>query len=233
MPSLRTLVLATTIASATATSVMVKNQCTEDFFLNTASSHGTIDNNVTVVQGKSFDMNASSDWDGAINVGQGCSSDGSTCTTGRPTWSGQSPFSRAELNFWAALGKVTYDISLIYGYNVGMEINTGDSSCGDYACTISSGCPVPGDSGSCYSPWCSSKDSCSNGTLPTNNPGCVKNAGLGPNSPFYYNTCPNAYAFPDNDGSGGYTPVNNVDYTCGNTDVTVTLCPGKTSNIPK
>ncbi|EIW81710.1 hypothetical protein CONPUDRAFT_152629 [Coniophora puteana RWD-64-598 SS2] len=196
MPSLRTLVLAATVASDTTTSVMVKNQCTKDLFLNTASSHGTIDNNV---------------------AGQGCNSDGSTRTTRGPTWSGQSPFSRAELNFWAAPGK----------------INTGDSSCDDYECTISSGCPVPGDDGSCYSPCCSSKDSCSNGALPANNPGCVKNAGPGPNSPFDYNTCPNAYAFPDNDGSGGYTPANNVDYTCGNTDVTITLCPGKTSSIPK
>lgn len=31
-------------------------------------------------------------------------------------------------------------------------------------------------------------------------PGCPNNAFAGPNSPFYYNNCPNAYAFPTNDG---------------------------------
>lgn len=41
---------------------------------------------------------------------------------------------------WAVPGEVTYDISLIYGYNVGMEISTGDSSCYAFACDISSGC---------------------------------------------------------------------------------------------
>lgn len=30
--------------------------------------------------------------------------------------------------------------------------------------------------------------------------GCPNNAFAGPNSAFYYNNCPNAYAFPDNDG---------------------------------
>jgi hypothetical protein len=34
-----------------------------------------------------------------------------------------------------------------------------------------------------------------------NIPGCPSNAFAGPNSAFYYNNCPNAYAFPDNDGT--------------------------------
>ena len=68
------------------------------------------------------------------------------------------PFSRAEFNFvgfrlewvyfnsstllrqYAIPGSVTYDISLIYGYNVGMEISSADASCDAFACTISSGC---------------------------------------------------------------------------------------------
>ena len=38
----------------------------------------------------------------------------------------------------------------------------------------------------------------------------MNNAGPGPHSPFYYGTCYNAYAFPDNDGASkffslGYT----------------------------
>lgn len=95
---------------------------------------------------------------------------------------------------------LTYDISLIYGYNVGMEISTGDSSCFAFACTISSGCPTAGPDGSCYSPCCTDAASCAGGALPAGGGGCVDNAGPGPNSPFYYTTCPNAYAFPDNDG---------------------------------
>ena len=39
--------------------------------------------------------------------------------------------------------------------------------------------------------------------------------------------------FPDNDGAAGYTPADNVDYTCNNTAITLTLCPGTTSHIPK
>ncbi|KZP02204.1 hypothetical protein FIBSPDRAFT_970290, partial [Athelia psychrophila] len=159
--------------------------------------------------------------------------DASTCSTGGPTWDGVTPYSRAEFNFWAVPGSVTYDISLIYGYNVGMEISSSDSSCDAYACTISSGCPVSGPDGSCYSPCCSSVDDCAPGALPAGGGGCTNNAGPGPNSPFYYGACYNAYAFPDNDGAAGYTPADNVDYTCTNTDITLTLCPGTTSDIPK
>ncbi|KAF8555800.1 hypothetical protein OG21DRAFT_1507299 [Imleria badia] len=112
-----------------------------------------------------------------------------------------------------------------------MEISSADTSCDAFACTINSGCPVPGPSGSCYSPCCSSASACSGGALPASGGGCTKNAGPGPNSPFYYNTCYNAYAFPDNDGAGGYTPADLVDYTCSNTAITLTLCPGTTSNI--
>ena len=78
----------------------------------------------------------------------------------------------------------------------------------------------------------------------------MNNAGPGPNSAFYYDTCYNAYAFPDNDGASkftsslvsvwlmhalssfpdNYTPADLVDYTCPNTDITLTLCPGTTSD---
>ena len=30
--------------------------------------------------------------------------------------------------------------------------------------------------------------------------------------------------------AGGYTPADEVDYTCGNADITLTLCPGTTSD---
>ncbi|EGN96340.1 hypothetical protein SERLA73DRAFT_76313 [Serpula lacrymans var. lacrymans S7.3] len=226
--------LAALAAAANAQSLNVVNKCTESVLLSTQTSFGTINNNVVVAAGASSDMGISSNWDGAVNVGTGCNSDGSTCTTGGPTWDGATPYSRAEFNFYAVPGSVTYDISLIYGYNVGMEISSSDSSCSAFACTISSGCPVPGPgSGTCFSPCCSSASACSGGALPASGGGCTSNAGPGPNSPFYYNTCTNAYAFPDNDGAAGYTPADNVDYTCTNADITLTLCPGTTSNIPK
>ncbi|KAG2143043.1 Osmotin thaumatin-like protein [Suillus clintonianus] len=231
MSTLSALILAAIVTVAQAQSLNVVNSCTESVLLNTGTSFGTIDNNVNVAAGGSANLGISSDWDGAINVGTGCSSDGSTCTTGGPTWDGSTPFSRAEFNFYAIPGSVTYDISLIYGYNVGMEISSADSSCDAFACTINSGCPVPGPgTDTCYSPCCSSASACSGGALPASGGGCVNNEGPGPNSPFYYDTCPNAYAFPDNDGSNGYTPADNVVYTCGNTAITLTLCPGTTSD---
>lgn len=231
MSSTRAFALAAVAAVASAQSLNVVNKCSEGVTLFTQSSFGTIDNNVNVAAGATADMHISNNWDGAINVGTGCS--GTQCTTGGPTWDGQTPFSRAEFNFYAVPGSVTYDISLIYGYNVGMEISSADSGCSAFACTLPSGCPVPGPDGSCYSPCCSSTSACSGGALPASGGGCVSNAGPGPNSPFYYNNCQNAYAFPDNDGAAGYTPADNVDFTCGNTDITLTLCPGTTSNIPK
>ncbi|KAH0826690.1 hypothetical protein J3R83DRAFT_5081 [Lanmaoa asiatica] len=144
-------------------------------------------------------MGISSDWIGAVNTGTGCNSDASFCTTSGPYWDDQAPFSRAEFNFGPT--SVTYDISLIYGYNAGMEISSADIGCDAFACTIGSGCPVPGPGGSCYSPCCSSIAACGGGALPAGGGGCVNNAGPGPNSPFYYDTCYNAYAFPDNDGA--------------------------------
>ncbi|KIJ62186.1 hypothetical protein HYDPIDRAFT_94956 [Hydnomerulius pinastri MD-312] len=233
MAALSVLAVVALATVAKAQSLNVVNECGESVLLFTQTSYGTIDNYVNVGAGASTNMGISSNWDGAVNVGTGCNSDASACTTGGPTWDGSTPFSRAEFNFYAIPGSVTYDISLIYGYNVGMEISSADASCDAYACTISSGCPVPGPDGSCYSPCCSSASACSGGALPAGGGGCVDNAGPGPNSPFYYDTCYNAYAFPDNDGAAGYTPADNVDYTCGNAAITLTLCPGTTSDIPK
>ncbi|KAF8126126.1 Osmotin thaumatin-like protein [Boletus edulis] len=230
MSLLSTLALAALVTLAQAQSLTVVNKCSESVFLYTQTSFGTIQNNVNVPAGATQNLGISSNWDGAVNVGTGCNSAGTQCTTGGPTWNGVTPFSRAEFNFYAIPGSVTYDISLIYGYNVGMEISSADGSCDAFACTISSGCPVPGPGGSCFSPCCSSAAACGGGALPAGGGGCVNNAGPGPNSPFYYGTCYNAYAFPDNDGAAGYKPADLVDYTCPNAVITLTLCPGTTSN---
>ena len=175
MSLLSTLALAALAAVAQAQSLNVVNKCTETVFLYTQTSFGTINNNVFVAAGASANLGISSNWDGAVNVGEslvvrqhlgtilltlvgtGCNSAGS-CTTGGPTWDGVTPFSRAEFNFvgfrlervyfnsstllrqYAIPGSVTYDISLIYGYNVGMKISSADASCDAFACTISSGC---------------------------------------------------------------------------------------------
>jgi hypothetical protein len=151
----------------------------------------------------------------------------------------------------------SYGLHQIYGFNVGMKIATGDGSCPGFACgQLWNGCPVPGPSvagqwNSCFSGCCSSAGACANGALPAGGGGCTQNAGPGPHSSFFYNNCPNAYAFPDNDGTrrawlsarssvltrfvgaAGYSPANFVDYTCGNTDVTLTLCPGGSSHYSK
>jgi hypothetical protein len=46
-------------------------------------------------------------------TGTGCNSNG-VCETGGPTWNGQTPFSRAEINFWGTPGKVWYDVSQVH-----------------------------------------------------------------------------------------------------------------------
>ncbi|KAF8584067.1 Osmotin, thaumatin-like protein [Ramaria rubella] len=227
-------VLSTLLASAAAQSLNVVNKCSEEVFLFTQTSFGTIANNLVVPAGATQNMGISSNWDGAVNVGTGCGNNVNSCATGGPTWNGQTPFSRAEFNWFAIAGSVTYDISLIYGYNVGMEISSADAACEQYACTLPAGCPIPGPDGSCFSGCCTSEATCSaQGALPAGGGGCPNNAFAGPHSNFFFDNCPNAYAFPDNDGAAGGTPANNVDFTCGNADITLTLCPGITSNIPK
>ncbi|KAF9069968.1 thaumatin [Rhodocollybia butyracea] len=233
------LALALAAVSVAGQSLNVVNNCGESLFLFTQTSFGTIDTNVIVNAGTTTSLGISSNWDGAVNVGTGCDSTGQTCTTGGPAWDGTTPMSRAEFNFFAIPGQVTYDISLIYGFNVGMEISTGDSSCFAFSCgsALPAGCPVPGPAGpqgnTCFSPCCSSAAACAGGALPAGGGGCVDNAGPGPQSPYYDATCPNAYAFPDNDGAAGFTPADEVDFTCDNTAVVLTLCPSGSSDFPK
>jgi hypothetical protein len=54
---------------ANAQSLEVVNKCSEDVFLFTQTSFGTIKNNVVVAAGASTDMGISSNWDGAVNTG--------------------------------------------------------------------------------------------------------------------------------------------------------------------
>jgi hypothetical protein len=72
-------------------SLSVYNNCEGlPVFLFTQSSFGSIAQNVVVQPYETVNMQISSDWDGAINVGTGCNGDGSSCTTGGPTWDGVS-----------------------------------------------------------------------------------------------------------------------------------------------
>jgi len=214
-------------------SLTVYNNCEGlPVLLFTQTSVGSIAQNVVLQPYDTVNLGISSNWIGAVNVGTGCNSDASSCTTGGPQWDGVTPFSRAEFNFGAIAGAVTYDISLIYGFNVGMQIvpNVGSGTCDWFACDfIYQGCPVPGPGGSCFSGCCSSAAACAGGALPAGGGGCIDNAGTGPNTGFYDNKCPNAYAFPDNDGADGWTPKDNVDYTCYNTQVQLNLCMGEIS----
>ncbi|EIW80080.1 hypothetical protein CONPUDRAFT_145080 [Coniophora puteana RWD-64-598 SS2] len=74
--ALFTLAIAAVVSVAQAQSLTVVNSCTESVFLYTQNSDGTIDNDVTVAASGTANMGISSDWDGAINVGTGCNSDG-------------------------------------------------------------------------------------------------------------------------------------------------------------
>ncbi|KIJ35375.1 hypothetical protein M422DRAFT_262335 [Sphaerobolus stellatus SS14] len=235
-PSSFLLVAALLVSNTHAASLKVYNKCTGTVFLNTASSSGTIAHNVLLGAGKSTDMRISANWNGAINVGTGCDASGRTCTTGGPTWDGRTPFSRAELNYAAIPGTVIYDISFIYGANVGMKISSsGGTGCANFACTLPKGCPIRGPgANSCYSGCCRSAAECkAKGALPPGGGGCPKNGYAGPHSDFFYKNCPNVYAFPFNDGAEGGKPANYVVSQCKNTAITVTLCPGETTHIPK
>ena len=70
MSLLSTLALATLAIVAQARSLTVSNECSESVFLYTQTSFGTIRNNVNVAAGASANMDISSNWDGAINVGE-------------------------------------------------------------------------------------------------------------------------------------------------------------------
>lgn len=66
----RLLSLVALAAYASAQSLTVVNQCGNDVFLYTQNSFGTISNNVALASGATQNLGISSDWDGAVNVGQ-------------------------------------------------------------------------------------------------------------------------------------------------------------------
>jgi hypothetical protein len=70
MSLLSSLALAALVTMVQAQSLTVVNKCTESVFLYTQNSFGSIDNNVNVAAGASANMGISSNWDGAINVGE-------------------------------------------------------------------------------------------------------------------------------------------------------------------
>ncbi|KAI9455391.1 hypothetical protein HD554DRAFT_2042804 [Boletus coccyginus] len=158
--------------------------------LGALTSYGSIKNNVNVGPGASVNMDISSNWNGAINIGTGCNSV-SSCTTGGPTWSGVTPFSRVEFNF------VRFQLEQLISMIQHLPLLVGHP-CG--------------------------------GALPAWGGGCVNNTGPGSCSSFYYGTCYNTYAFPDNDSASRYKPANIVDYTCHNTTIILMLCPSIMSN---
>lgn len=55
---------------ASAQSLHVTNLCSQSVLLFTQTSYGSIDQNVVVGAGATVPMGISSNWDGAINVGE-------------------------------------------------------------------------------------------------------------------------------------------------------------------
>ena len=123
------------LASAAAQSLNVVNLCSEEVFLFTQTSFGTISNNIQVPAGATQNMGISSNWDGAVNVGKcssevgphpfysyylvagtGCGSDVNSCATGGPAWDGQTPFSRAEFN-WVILSQILTGAIIIVSFS--------------------------------------------------------------------------------------------------------------------
>ncbi|KAF7296531.1 hypothetical protein HMN09_01060000 [Mycena chlorophos] len=220
-------------------SLIVDNLCAVDVYLYTQTSFGKISNGDVILNAGQTGHNMAFRLTGTAPLAS------APVATARaraaPLVGRATPFSRAEFNFYAIPGSVTYDISLIYGFNVGMKITSAEASCAQFSCSLGElnncQCPVPGPDptlNDCYSPCCSSVAECAGGALPEGGGGCVNNAGPGPNSPYYYNNCPNAYAFPDNDGADGYTRLtSSTSNTCNNAAITLTLCPGTTSHLTR
>ncbi|KAF9269266.1 hypothetical protein L218DRAFT_994199 [Marasmius fiardii PR-910] len=135
--------------------------------------------------------------------------------------------SRAEVNFTPGnpAGAAFINLSNMYGYSVGTEL-TG-SGCRDYVCNISSGCPVPGPTGSCASPCCNDFNSCQGASsCPTGSRGDV-GGGPGPHANFYRSACPNTYVWGDEDSDD---PGRNLGSYCSGDAIQITLCPNKPSS---
>ena len=64
--------ISTLLISAAAQSLNVVNKCSEEVFLFTQSSSGSIANNLQVPPGATQNMGISPNWDGAVNVGKYC-----------------------------------------------------------------------------------------------------------------------------------------------------------------
>ena len=64
------LIFTITAANVAGQSLSVTNKCDYSVFLFTQTSDGTVSNDLTVAAGASQDMGISSNWDGAINVGE-------------------------------------------------------------------------------------------------------------------------------------------------------------------
>lgn len=62
--------MATLLNHTIAASLNVVSRCSQDVFLFTQSSSGTIANNVVVPAGATHNMGISPDWNGAVNVGK-------------------------------------------------------------------------------------------------------------------------------------------------------------------
>jgi hypothetical protein len=71
MASAYYLIATATFAAAVinAQSLEVVNKCSENIFLFTQTSFGTVNNKIVVSAGASTNMGISSNWDGAVNTG--------------------------------------------------------------------------------------------------------------------------------------------------------------------
>ncbi|KAL0573354.1 hypothetical protein V5O48_008597 [Marasmius crinis-equi] len=135
--------------------------------------------------------------------------------------------SRAEIDFSpnSSEGKAFINLSNMYGFSVPVEL-TG-TGCHDYVCNIASGCPVPGPGGSCVSPCCNAVNGCQGATsCPVGSRG-DPGGGRGPHADFYMSSCPNSYAWGDEDSD---KPNKDIGSFCSGDAIEITLCPGKPSS---
>jgi hypothetical protein len=215
--------------------LQVVNGCSQTIWLGTLSSGGTLGQvEPQLAAGASTQLTASADWSGRLWGRTGCSFDDAgvgTCDTGdcggqrQCAAPGQTPATLAEFTFAGAASQTFYDVSLVDGFNVPMEIQGGgaSASCPVTACPVdvNAACPaglekrdasggVVGCLSACEA--FGTPEACCTGPYATPET-CPPTS----QAQHFKAQCPAAYSYAYDDATS--------TFTCGGTSFVVTFCP--------
>ncbi|HET6346414.1 MAG TPA: thaumatin family protein, partial [Myxococcota bacterium] len=187
-----------------------------------------------LASGASVQLTASADWSGRLWGRTGCTFDGDgagACATGdcggqlQCAVGGQSPATLAEFTFAGAGQQTFYDVSLVDGFNVPMQIEGGgaSASCPVTGCPadVNAACPaglerrdasgrVVGCSSACEA--LGTPEACCTGPYAT-----PETCRPTPQAEHFKAQCPAAYSYAYDDPTS--------TFTCGGRSFVVTFCP--------